>query len=150
MFPHHPWEREGLCLDTIQHRVTSSSPLQQIPKVPDLNPALTCRQCMEAVGSSRGHQVSERRGRPWGATPPFHRSAEVRLGMERAILGQPVLAKYRNFCRPAKQSQDYCCLCLTYSGKEGKKTTTEAKSINTPVRLLTTSTQTLLCHSAQG
>lgn len=64
MFPHHPWEREGLCLDTIQHRVTSSSPLQQIPKVPDLNPALTCRQCMEAVGSSRGHQVSERRGRP--------------------------------------------------------------------------------------
>lgn len=40
--------------------------------------------------------------------------------MERAILGQPVLAKYRNFCRPAKQSQDYCCLCLTYSGKEGK------------------------------
>jgi len=75
MFPHHPWESEGLCLDTVQHSHQQfSTPAGSQGARP--NPAPTCRQCVEAVGSPHGHGVSER---PRGAALPFHRSAEVRL-----------------------------------------------------------------------
>lgn len=84
-FLHHPWEREGLCLDPVQHSHQQlSTPADSQGARP--NPALTCRQRVELWVGLWVPLVVTRRAKG-EAGPEEHRSAEARLGAERAALG---------------------------------------------------------------